>query len=589
MSTASTYIASCSTIVLAHDTLNPQPIFHISPHASKVNCVTYNHNSRVLGSSGDDSSIILSHTESGEKLAALEPTSFNPSPINSIAFTSKSELLGCGALDGSVRIWDLRRKEVFVSFPYHTDSVSCVTWNYTDQQLASSSLSGDIALHSMLTKVVIGNFKQRGSAGIKVIQFSPFKKNYLGAGSENGSVYVWDCNTKSVACGFPSFHNSPVTGLAFSAVNHMLMCTGGLDQRINFYDTQEKKIVKTIEADAPLTCISFCTDGYTFAGGTLYGTILIYDLRNPTNPKNVLRGHEGNAVNWVEFAKAKDLRTRPAREQSREGRDIGGNIGRDPGVNIIKDTKEPAVVPTGAVENSANYNRFRTIEEIKLEAKLRVEQKRKEKEKKDLAIQENPEITSSRLPPGRSIPPRPQVDIKDTKDNSKSPLVARDPSPIKPILVGNDTPGNPNLNIFRPSPVLTTTSLEERHIQNPWKPEEKPIQQVKIEDKSPVNAPKNDEKTPSPEINPLEIERTDASDFRNVVELVEKRLNSQDDAIFELREDIQNLHVELIRQFTIQLSEMRTMMSEFSVANSSLLTENQNLREEIERLKKTSY
>lgn len=410
----------------------------------------------------------------------------------------------------------------------------------------------------MLTKVVIGNFKQRGSAGIKVIQFSPFKKNYLGAGSENGSVYVWDCNTKSVACGFPSFHNSPVTGLAFSAVNHMLMCTGGLDQRINFYDTQEKKIVKTIEADAPLTCISFCTDGYTFAGGTLYGTILIYDLRNPTNPKNVLRGHEGNAVNWVEFAKAKDLRTRPAREQSREsrgeGRDLGGNIARDIGVNIGKDSKEPAAALSGVSENITNFNRFRTIEEIKLEAKLRVEQKRKEKEKKDLTVQENPEISSSRLPPNRNIPPRPQVDIKDNnKDSSKSPLVGRDPSPIKPVLVGSDTPGNSNFNIYRPSPVLTTTPLEERHMQNAWKPEEKPIQQAKVEDKSPVNVPKNEEKTPSPEINPLEIERTDASDFRNVVELVEKRLNSQDDSIFELREDIQNLHVELIRQFTIQL------------------------------------
>jgi hypothetical protein len=34
---------------------------------------------------------------------------------------------------------------------------------------------------------------------------------------------------------------------------------------------------------------------------------------------------------------------------------------------------------------------------------------------------------------------------------------------------------------------------------------------------------------------------------------------------------------------------MRAMMSEFSVANSSLLAENQSLREEIERLKKTSY
>ena len=80
-----------------------------------------------MASAGDDSYVVLSHTESSEKLALLEPASFPASPINSVAFTSKSDMLGCGALDGSVRIWDLRKKEVLTSFNHHTDSVSCVT------------------------------------------------------------------------------------------------------------------------------------------------------------------------------------------------------------------------------------------------------------------------------------------------------------------------------------------------------------------------------------------------------------------------------------------------------------------------------
>ena len=75
------------------------------------------------------------------------------------------------------------------------------------------------------------------------------------------------------------------------------MCTCGLDQRIQFYDTQEKKLVKTIDVDSPLTCLSFCSDGHTLAGGTLFGTVLLYDLRVPGNTKNILKGHENNAVN----------------------------------------------------------------------------------------------------------------------------------------------------------------------------------------------------------------------------------------------------------------------------------------------------
>lgn len=455
--------------------------------------MTYNHSSRVLASAGDDSCIVLSNTESNDRLAHFEPTSFSPSPINSIAFTSNSDKLGCGALDGSVRIWDLRKKEVSASFNHHTDSVSCVTWNYTDQQIASSSLSGEIIIHSLLTKVAVANFKQRGSAGIKVIQFSPFKKQVLGVGSENGSVYIWDTNSRSVISSFLSSHNSPVTGLAFSAVNDMLMCTSGLDQRINFYDTQDKKLVKTIEADAPLTCISFCTDGHTLAGGTLYGTVLLYDLRMPGSTKNVLRGHEGNAVNWVEFSKVRDPR-KPQRELSRE--------------------------PAKQEYLTTATSKFRTVEEIKLEARMRVEQKKKERmkekdeEKQDVSMQK---------------PPIPTILTKSSmepRENSRSPIGNYEniipPSPARENVVANVRVNNNGGTLAATSQILKKESETFKKIAE------------------------------EPEIE-INIRALDNSEGRSALEMIEKRLDYQDDAIFEVKEDIQNLQIEMIRQFMIQM------------------------------------
>jgi hypothetical protein len=451
--------------------------------------VTYNHNSRVLASSGDDSTIVLSHTESSERLAVLEPTTYAASPVNSIAFTSKSDQLGCGSLDGSVRVWDLRKKELNASFTTHTDSVSSVVWNHTDQQIASSSLSGDIIIYSLLTRVSIASLKQRGSAGIKVIQFSPFKKNLLGAGSENGSVYLWDVNAKVATCSFPSFHNSPVTGLAFSAINHMLMCTGGLDQRINFYDTQERKLVKTIETEAPLTCVSFNSDGQTLAGGTLYGTVLVYDLRMHGSPKLVLRGHEGNSVNWLEFAKPKE----PKRSQ-RDG---------------SKEPKEPQVKE----ENLTTTNKFRTIEEIKLEAKLRVEQRRKEK------MREERQGEESRPPP---------APVKTQESNSgKNSAVNRD---LSPMQGPSETVNLGVVNGF------SSRSEPVSGISLPGK-----LEELKVELKS---APER------------EVERGEEGSVQspgNVIQMIEERLSLQDEAIFDLREDVRNLHVEMIRQFVLQL------------------------------------
>lgn len=42
-------------------------------------------------------------------------------------------------------------------------------------------------------------------------------------------------------------HGTPCTGIAFSPVNHLLLCSGGLDGRILFFDIVEGKNVKKIE------------------------------------------------------------------------------------------------------------------------------------------------------------------------------------------------------------------------------------------------------------------------------------------------------------------------------------------------------
>ena len=545
----------------------------MSHHSGKVNSVAYNHNSRVLASSGDDGSIVLSHTETSDRLATLEPTTFQTSPINSIAFTSKSDMIGCGSLDGVVRVWDLRKKEVTASFKHHTDSVSCVTWNYTDQQIVSSSMSGEIMVHSLLTKVSVCNLKLKGSAGIKVVQFSPFKKNFLGAGSENGSVYIWDLNLRSVACSFPSFHNSPVTGLAFSAINHMLMCTSGLDQRINFYDTHEKKIVKTIDVDSPLTCISYATDGHTLAGGTLYGTVLIYDLRNPGAPKNVLKGHEGNAVNWLEFAKSRDVKARVQRDSSREMRDVKDvkdtrdskdvrdsrdvrdvRDARD--ARDVRDTRESIIRPEDV---SVGASRFRTIEEIKLEAKMRVEQKRRERANDEQKAETRPDTANltkvssawGATPNSTNKEEKQVVMSQEIRSEKASGLrhVSRERTGER-VDAGDAGRLDKADRIDRIDRIERIDKID--RIERIDKPDM--IERINRRNEAGDDTPTAYENGKKEAEGFRELARENEVEVKgSLVEMIESRLSLQDEAIFDIKEDIQNLHVEVIRQFMIQI------------------------------------
>ena len=91
-----------------------------------------------------------------------------------------------------------------------------------------------------------------------------------------------------------SSHSKTCTGVAFSPVNNLLLCSAGLDGRIYFYDIAECKEVKKIDAQTPLSAISFCADGHTIGVGTLAGNVLIYDLKNSKQIKIQLKGHDSS-------------------------------------------------------------------------------------------------------------------------------------------------------------------------------------------------------------------------------------------------------------------------------------------------------
>ena len=102
-----------------------------------------------------------------------------------------------------------------------------------------------------------------------------------------------------------SAHNNICTGIAFSPVNNLLLCSSGLDSRIFFYDIVEGKQVKKIEVGAALSTISFCADGHTIGVGTEQtGQVIIYDLKDSKRIKIELKGHDRSTrVGNVSFSR----------------------------------------------------------------------------------------------------------------------------------------------------------------------------------------------------------------------------------------------------------------------------------------------
>ena len=116
---------------------------------------------------------------------------------------------------------------------------------------------------------------------LRVVKFSFFKKHLLATSGDEGIICVWDVSKLQLYHAYEdSVHTKPCHGVAFSPTNELLLCSAGMDQKIQFFDIIEKKTVKDIKAHEPISALSFYIDGITIAAGTLNGTIYIYNLKD---------------------------------------------------------------------------------------------------------------------------------------------------------------------------------------------------------------------------------------------------------------------------------------------------------------------
>ncbi len=144
----------------------------------------------------------------------------------------------------------------------------------------------------------------------------------------------------------------------------MLLASVGLDKNIIFYDTNDKIIVKRIRSEFPFQSVSFCTDGHTIAiGASNSGAILVYDLRKSSKEVFKLCSGHTQTINSINFA------NKVASSRKHGGQNEHGS------------SKNRTVSGHGPSAKSAAHEEskpFKSLDQIKAEAKMLAEQKKQE-------------------------------------------------------------------------------------------------------------------------------------------------------------------------------------------------------------------
>ena len=138
------------------------------------------------------------------------------------------------------------------------------------------------------------------------VAWSHFHKNNLVSSDYEGTVTVWDTNTREKVKTFQE-HEKRCWSVDFNLVDTNLIASGSDDARVKLWSTNVNHSVASLEAKANICCVKFNPAScYHLAFGSADHCVHYYDLRNTKEALKMFKGHK-KAVSYVKFLNGSDL------------------------------------------------------------------------------------------------------------------------------------------------------------------------------------------------------------------------------------------------------------------------------------------
>jgi WD40 repeat protein len=128
-----------SSICLWTDILRHQ----LTGHVGSVTAIAFSPDGRLLASGGEDRSIRICDTNSGDCVQILAG---HPWLVSSLAFAPSGAVLFSGSWDRTIKVWQLSTGGVLDTLTGHTDSVTCLAISADGHQLFSGSRDRSIKI-----------------------------------------------------------------------------------------------------------------------------------------------------------------------------------------------------------------------------------------------------------------------------------------------------------------------------------------------------------------------------------------------------------------------------------------------------------